>query len=146
MQSLPDGYVLRLIESGDYDKDLFGLLSQLTSAPQISQDDFNEIIRSPHSEFIIVEYLPASKIVATVRINYERKLIRGGAKVCHLEDFVVDENHRCKGLGKILIDHVKKRAQEAKCYKLIGICSDEMVPFYQKTGFACNHRVFSQYF
>ncbi len=146
MQSLPDGYVLRQIESRDYDKDIFGLLSQLTSAPQISQEDFNEIIRSPQSEFIVVDYLPASKIVATVRINFERKLIRGGAKVCHLEDFVVDESHRCKGLGKILIEHVKKRAQEAKCYKLIGICSDEMAPYYQKIGFTCNNRNFSQYF
>ncbi len=146
MQVLPDGYVLRKIESSDYYKGYFGLLSQLTFAPDIPFGDFNEIVRAPNCEFVVVEFLPESKIVATVRINFERKLIRSGAKVCHLEDFVVDQDHRSQGLGKILIEHVKLRANQESCYKMLGNCSSEMVPYYEKNGFEIKSHVFSKYF
>lgn len=69
--------------------------------------------------------------MGTLRINYEKKIIRNGGVVCHLEDFVVDVNHWSKGLGKILINYVLEWAKINNCYKIVGICSQEMSSYYQ---------------
>ncbi len=47
----------------------------------------------------------------------ERKFIRGAGLAGHVEDVVVDEGSRGRGLGKLLLDALVALAREKGCYK-----------------------------
>jgi glucosamine-phosphate N-acetyltransferase len=47
----------------------------------------------------------------------ERKFIRGAGVAGHVEDVVVDEGSRGRGLGKLLLDALVALARELGCYK-----------------------------
>ena len=57
------------------------------------------------------------------------------SKVGRIEDFVILEEYRGKGLSKILMEQCKKIVRENNCYKLILCCNDNLIKFYEKTGF-----------
>ena len=144
--TLPENYLLRLIEPEDYNRGFFDLLAQLTAAPKIDQEIFNEIISDKNIHIYVIEDKNSGKLVATMRLNFERKLIRGGGLVCHFEDFVVDERHRKAGLGSFLVRYSQVKAYERKCYKILGICADNLMPYYEKQGYKKTGFVFGKYF
>ena len=74
-------------------------------------------------------------IVGTVTLLIENKIIHNGSKVGHIEDVVVDFNHRKLGIGKLLIDYCLDIAKKEGCYKVILDCDDENIKFYEKCGF-----------
>jgi len=144
--SLPDKYLLRLIESDDYDRGFFDLLAQLTAAPKLEREIFEEIISDKNINIYVIEDRETGKLVATMRLNFERKLIRNGGLVCHFEDFVVDERHRKAGLGSFLVRFSQIKASERNCYKILGICVEGLMPYYEKQGFKKTGFVFGRYF
>ena len=143
---LPENLKLRPLQSSDYDHGFFELLSQLTVAPPLSRDIFEEILEDKHSRIFVIEELTSQKLVATVRLNLERKMFRGGRFVCHFEDFVVDERHRSQKLGAKLISFAKQFARDNNCYKMIGICVEKLIGYYEKQGFSNTGNVFAEYF
>ena len=75
------------------------------------------------------------KIMGTGAVFIEQKFLRGGGKVGHIEDVVVDNRSREKGMGKAIVNSLVEIAKEEGCYKVILNCSNENVPFYIKCGF-----------
>jgi len=75
------------------------------------------------------------KIIGTGAVFIEQKFLRGGGKVGHIEDVVVDNRSREKGMGKAIVNSLVEIAKEEGCYKVILNCSNENVPFYIKCGF-----------
>lgn len=73
------------------------------------------------------------EIIGYGSIVYESK-IRGG-KAAHIEDIVVDEKMRGKGLGKHIINFLVKHAVENNCYKISLSCNEYNVQFYKNCGF-----------
>ena len=144
--ALPEKYTLRLLQSQDYDRNFFALLSQLTVAPKVDKQFFEEIVVDKNIRIYVIEDTSTAKLVATVRLNFERKLIRGGGTVCHFEDFVVDQDYRGEGLGSFLVQFAHAKAEERGCYKILGICVESMMPFYEKQGFKKTGFVFGKYF
>jgi GNAT superfamily N-acetyltransferase len=65
-----------------------------------------------------------------------------------IENMVVEEKYRSRGVGKLLIEYVLKRAKETGCYK-IQLCSDnkreEAHRFYQSMGFEPSAKGFRLY-
>lgn len=115
--------------------DYMTLLQQLTEAPDIPLELFvNNIHDICQTGKIIVCHID-NKIIATGTILYETKIIHGGKKVGHIEDIVVDEAYRGKGIAsqilKLLIEDSK-----TNCYKVILDCNKDTIHFYEKNGFS----------
>tara|TARA_B110000093_G_scaffold54366_1_gene58530 strand:- start:18 stop:314 length:297 start_codon:yes stop_codon:yes gene_type:complete len=85
-------------------------------------------------------------IIGSVTIFIETKLIHNFGKVAHVEDVIVDNTCRGKGLGKMLVQKCIDYAQKHDCYKIILNCSDENIPFYEKCGFSKKENEMALYF
>ncbi|KAL7059074.1 hypothetical protein AAHC03_012891 [Spirometra sp. Aus1] len=53
----------------------------------------------------------------------------------HVEDVVVDEAYRGKGLGKLIIAVLVELGKAEGCYKISLDCNEDKVPFYEQNGF-----------
>lgn len=74
-------------------------------------------------------------VLGTASIIIERKFIRAGRHVGHIEDVAVAEAYQKFGLGKMLIKALLKIAKEAGCYKIVLDCDSDVVSFYEQFGF-----------
>lgn len=131
-------FLLRYINSSDYSKDYLLLLKQLTiiEPENINQREFNyflDTLNSKHN-IIVIENLNTNKIIGTITLFIEYKIIHNMGSVCHIEDLVVDSTFRGYGIGKKLIEKVIEYSKQMKCYKTILDCSDKNVDFYKKNG------------
>lgn len=138
--------LLELISSKKYKTEqiktaYLSLLSMLTTATDISNSVFiKNVLRISNIGDIIVAYqFDIEKqeliIVGTGTILYEPKIIHGGAYAGHIEDIVVHENYRKKGISKTIIEILIERSKEKNCYKIILDCKPELEEFYTKLGF-----------
>ena len=55
-----------------------------------------------------------------------------------IEDVVVDEKFRGKGIGSSLVKALIEKAKKANCYKVMLNCKKENKGFYDRLGFVCN--------
>lgn len=119
----------------------FSLLSMLTTAPDISNSVFlkNVFRISNMGDIIVAHHFDIEKqeliIAGTGTVLYEPKIIRGGSYAGHIEDIVVHENYRKKGIAKTIIDVLIERSKEKNCYKIILDCKPELENFYTNLGF-----------
>ena len=60
--------------------------------------------------------------------------IRGG-KIGFIEDIVIKENYRNKGIGRLILNDLINKAKMESCYKLVLDCKEETKNFYTKLGF-----------
>jgi len=134
----------RRLEKEDYDKNYLELLKQLTIVGDISKEKYEATFDKIGAEVWVVEF--EGKIIASVSLLLEQKVIHECGIVGHLEDVVVDKDYRKYGLGKFIIDKIIKIANERGCYKLIGDCKSELLGFYQKNGFESKCVQISIYF
>ena len=134
----------RRLEKGDYDKNYLELLRQLTAVGDISQENYEKAFDKMGAEVWVVEF--EGKIIASVSLLLEQKIIHECGIVGHLEDVVVDRDYRKYGLGKFIIERIIKIARDRGCYKLIGDCKSELLGFYEKNGFESKCVQISIYF
>jgi len=134
----------RLLEKADYDKNYLELLKQLTTVGDISKEKYEMTIDKMGAEVWVIEF--EGKIIASVSLLLEQKIIHECGIVGHLEDVVVDRDYRKYGLGKFIIERIIKIAKERGCYKLIGDCKSELLGFYEKNGFESKCVQISIYF
>jgi len=74
-----------------------------------------------------------NEIVGYGAVVFEVK-IRGG-KMAHIEDIVVSEHHRSKGIGSKIIDFLEQEAKQKGCYKISLSCKTKNILFYENCGF-----------
>ena len=130
-------YIIRKININDYNKGYLELLSELTSTPHIDFKSWKKQINlikdnNYHHIFVIED---DGKIIASITIIIELKIIRNLRNVCHIEDIVIHKHYRGKGLGTQLINYCKRYSQKRNCYKIILNCNKSLSNFYQKLGF-----------
>ena len=130
-------YTIREIDIKDYYKGYIELLSELTNTPKFDFERWEKQINlikdnNYHNIFVIED---DGKIIASITIIIELKIIRNLKNVCHIEDIVVSENYRGKGLGKQIIEYCKDYSKQKNCYKIILNCSNTLLNFYEKIGF-----------
>ena len=74
-------------------------------------------------------------VVGYASIHYLKKITR---KSGIIEDVVVKENQRGKGIGKLLVKNLIEKAKQNNCDKIILNSSEKNLKFYQKLGFQKN--------
>ena len=123
--------LLRELEQKDYIEYLC-LLSQLNNMNStLSKNEFwlkYQLIKNNGGIIYVLEN--QGVIIGTAKINREIKFYDD---IVHIEDVVVDESHRGKGIGKILINKVMNEVPP--CYKVVLNCKDELFDFYMNCGF-----------
>lgn len=126
--------------------EILQLLSQLTSTPDMTNEEFSRIIKTLTKNQFIFIMIENNRPVAMISLLIEQKIIHKGGKVAHIEDVVVDKNHRGKGYASKLIQHVTTIAKLYNCYKCILNCTNEVMPVYEKNGFSLKTNGMSLYF
>ena len=94
----------------------------------------NESIFSSHQVDGIVA-LEKGNVLGYASIHYIKKITR---KTGIIEDVVVKENQRGKGIGKLLVNTLIEKAKKNNCDKIILSSSEKNLKFYQKLGFQKN--------
>lgn len=138
-------YIIRRLNKNDYNRGIIELLGQLTSIskdkiPENKFDEYVNVLSNNDNHFtIVVEYVDdtckSTKIIGTATLLIEPKLIHDISRVGHIEDVVVDSNYRSHGIGKLMLDHLRNKAEVMDCYKVILDCDEKNVGFYTKCGF-----------
>jgi glucosamine-phosphate N-acetyltransferase len=124
-----DNFVIRRLEFDDYNSKFLTLLDQLTTVGNISQEQFNmRILNSGMVYVLLIE----EKIVATATLCVDYKFIHNCGKVGRIEDVVVDNEYRSRGLGLKLINYLIDLAEKLNCYKVLLNCDADKVAFYEK--------------
>uniref|UniRef100_A0A6C0DR42 N-acetyltransferase domain-containing protein n=1 Tax=viral metagenome TaxID=1070528 RepID=A0A6C0DR42_9ZZZZ len=112
------------------------LLEELSVVQEISDDFFFENIVKINAMGKIIVAIEENKIIATGTIIIEPKILRGGMSVGHIEDIVVTEKYRGKGIAQELVEQLKQYGFTKNCYKIILDCKENLEPFYKKSGFS----------
>ena len=74
-------------------------------------------------------------VLGYASIHYIKKITR---KSGIIEDVVVKENQRGKGIGKLLVKNLIEKAKKNNCDKIILSSSEKNLKFYEKLGFQKN--------
>ena len=74
-------------------------------------------------------------VLGYASIHYIKKITR---KSGIIEDVVVKENQRGKGIGKLLVKNLIEKAKKNNCDKIILSSSEKNHKFYEKLGFQKN--------
>jgi glucosamine-phosphate N-acetyltransferase len=112
------------------------LLGQLSAVSDMTNEKFFKNVKDINSIGQLVVGIEDETIVCSGTIIIEPKIIHGGRPAGHIEDIVVLEKWRNKGIAKELLKHLREIAIEKKCYKIILDCNDRLVQFYEKSGFS----------
>jgi glucosamine-phosphate N-acetyltransferase len=131
-------YVLENIEKlSEIKRQYLLLLGELTTVSEITNEQFfNNIQKINTMGQIIIGIEETNIIICSGTIIIEPKIIHGAQPAGHIEDIVVLEKWRNKGIAKALLDHLREIAINHNCYKIILDCNDKMVSFYEKNGFS----------
>lgn len=108
--------------------------------------NFKSLIERLPQNHNIYFYLENNKIVGAITLIIEEKIIHNGGKVGHIEDFVVLEEYRNKGIGTLLYNYVKILCIQNKCYKMILDCNLILENYYIKKGFVKKGSYLGYYF
>jgi len=103
-------------------EEAFGASAQLPINPAYIAD--------PNIHCFVLEI--DNTIVATAALHILQKVNR---KLGQIEDVVVAQSQRGKGLGKTIVTHLLQVSADQGCYKTILNATDENIPFYNTLGF-----------
>ena len=95
------------------------------------------------TKILVVE--SEGSIVGTLALYILPNISHRGSPFALVENVVVDESHRGKGYGKLLMDHAEKMASEAGCYKIVLTSNAQRTDahrFYDSLGYQRSHQGF----
>ena len=136
--------MIRLLLKKDYEKYL-QLINQFRPVKNITFNDFcvqYDKIFNSNSKILIYE--KDNKIIGSITLIIEFKIIYDLSKVCHIEDIIVDNNFRRMGIGSSLLNEVKRIAKDENCYKVTLVCNKDISLFYKKNDFEIRGNHMSQ--
>ncbi|QKF93973.1 glucosamine 6-phosphate N-acetyltransferase [Fadolivirus algeromassiliense] len=128
-------YTVSELQKSDYYHGFLQLLEQLTTvcANEITYQAFSDQFDKFKSKVFVVK--ENGQVIGTAALLVEEKFIHKLASVGHIEDVVVSQEYRDKGIGKLLINHCVEYAKNNGCYKVILNCAEKNIEFYKKCGF-----------
>ncbi len=136
MASLPIS--IRLAEPNDLDGGLWCLINSFGNLPlDLPKEDQLKLFEGVQtdSSFVWVAVNGVNRVVGTIKLFIELKLHHHGAGVGHIEDVIVSELCRGKGVGRALLEHALSFAKDQSLYKIVLECKESLVNFYGPLGF-----------
>jgi len=121
----------------------FSLIAHLSDTPMVSNQEFETQINKVNRIGIIMVCYK-EKIIGSGTLLFEPKLSHGCKYVGHIEDIIVDPEHRGLGIASTIIEELKNLSQPY-CYKLILHCKEELKEFYKKNGFVSSDLFIMKY-
>lgn len=137
---------IRKLHQNDYYKNYFCLLNQLSKTSECNYDTFSEYCHALTENHLIFVIEEDNNIVATGTLLIEKKLLRCGGKVGHIEDVIVDQNYRQRGYGSAIVKYLVEYAEKMHCYKVILDCNEKNIKFYNNNGFVQKEVHMAKYF
>jgi len=137
-------FEVREISVTDLGRGFFETLSNLNSVGRISEEHekakkvLHEITSNPfHKIFVAVKN--DGEIVGSTTVLIEQKFIHNGERVAHHEDTATKKGYEGLGIATAVVGRAFRFARQMKCYKVIGECTEENVPFWEKFGYKKYH-------
>merc|ERR1711879_178231 len=131
-------FKLRPLTCSDFDE-IYPVLAQLTKIGEPTIEKFKErwdwMKESGVYYVIVIEDRQTGKICGTGTLIVEQKFIHSCAIRGRIEDVVVCESYRGKGLGGLVVTACTDLSKKLGCYKTTLECSEKNKPFYQKIGY-----------
>jgi glucosamine-phosphate N-acetyltransferase len=124
--------MFRRLRVSDYDQYL-PLLKQFRET-DISRERFETFVTTCPSTLEVWVAETEGRLVGTITLLLEPKLIFNACTFAHVEDVCVDAGVRHQGLGTALVTHAIARAKELGCRKLTLDCGEALCPFYAHCG------------
>jgi glucosamine-phosphate N-acetyltransferase len=126
----------RLVTPDDFGSGFLEVLNQLAPVRSYDEKHFHDVWKEmvTQGKHVYVGEIEG-KVVCTGTLLLERKLYYGGCYFGHIEDVVVDEGYRGKGIGLKLIKWLIEDAKSNNCALIVLDCMDDKVDFYIKSGF-----------
>lgn len=137
--------MIRKLEINDFENYLNLMKKFRNINTQISKPEIINIYNKIFKNSIIYIFLIEDKIIGSITILIEQKIIHNFGRAAHIEDLYIDENYRKKNIGSQLIQAAIDYSQQQKCYKIILDASDTLTKFYNKNGFIRKESQFVQY-
>lgn len=118
--------------------DLFAQEAEFHPDPVRQRSGLGMIIDDPRIGHVLVARLqPAGEIIAMAVVLYTVSTFLG-ARVCWLEDVIVDQRHRGQGLGAHLVDAAVAHAQAQGCQRVTLLTdrdNERAQRLYRQAGF-----------
>lgn len=133
-------FVFRELRPDDINRGFMDLLSDLTAAPCLGQEEFVEFWlergRMGIRTIVAEDPLEGGRIVATGSIFFERKYSRGGGIKGYIEDIVVHREYRGRRLGSAIMERLEEIASGVDgVYKIELTCDAAVERFYGELGY-----------
>jgi GNAT superfamily N-acetyltransferase len=133
--------VIREARLGDFGA-VMGLYGQLHPDDSALEDGtnrtvFDQILGSDDFHLFVLDI--DGVVLATTYLNVVPNLTRSASPYAVIENVVVDEAHRGRGLGKKILERALRTAWEAGCYKamlMTGSHNPAVHSFYRASGFS----------
>ena len=121
------------LESQDYES-FSSLFRQLANTRSFSRDKFETTLRhnAKSGSCLFAAKGSNGQVLGTAKICVIETF---GSPKAYLEDLVVDQEWRLKGVGSALIRHVVEEARRRGCYTCNVVTYDDLVGFYERYGF-----------
>ncbi|XP_035608666.1 glucosamine 6-phosphate N-acetyltransferase [Oncorhynchus keta] len=143
-----EGLVLRPLCTADFNRGFYKVLSQLTTAGDVTPEQFikkfEHMKKTGDYYVIVVEDTNLGQIVATATLITEHKFIHSCAKRGRVEEVVVSDVCRGKQLGKLLVSTLTLLSKKLDCYKITLECAPKNVAFYTKFSYSASEETYMQ--
>ena len=130
---------LRALNAGDFDRGALALLAQLTVVGDVSREQFDALVPilsgDAHLTLVIADNEDGGALIGIGTVVLAGP-DDGENKRAHIEDIVVHERARGRGLGALMIRALLDAARAAGARSVLLECSPENKGFYSKLGFA----------
>ena len=127
--------IIRKLEKQDF-KEYISLIDSFRPIGlTITKEQFETIYDTIFLNSIIFVLKMNDIIIATTTLIIEQKFIHKLSKYGHIEDVIVNNEHRGKGYGKKIIKYVVDYCKKNNFYKITLTCEKKLINFYEKNNF-----------
>lgn len=132
---------LRQAEKGDLD-DIYNLVCELEEN-KLNRNNFENVflsnLQNPEVFYIIAELEGKTIGFGSIHVNY---LLHHCGRIAEVQELIVDEGYRDRGIGSLMMDELKRIAAHNGCLQIEVCCSrkrDNSLKFYEAEGFIKSH-------